>query len=148
MKIPIPVTTDSLCPGRGVYLGLVRASDVANLGEHSLKELDDGLKALAPVLVPRGVGAPIFGVFTQCRDDMIALLDKVSLRRDPVPPESESEVHLAAFRNPNRGRYLRLEDARQGRLGLIPERDAIYTLYFETFLQLVHFRGIDLEALG
>ncbi|KAI5837742.1 hypothetical protein DFP73DRAFT_588824 [Morchella snyderi] len=131
--------------GRGVYLGLVRAGDVANLGEHSLKELDDGLKALAQYLVPRGAEAPQNSAFTKCRDDMIALLDKVSLRRDPVP--AEAQVHSAAFRNPNRGRYLRLEDARQGRLGLIAKHDVTHTLYFETFLQLVHFRGIDLEAL-
>ncbi|KAI5837743.1 hypothetical protein DFP73DRAFT_285988 [Morchella snyderi] len=135
--------------GRGVHLGLVRAGDVADLGEPALKELDDGLKAIALHLVPRGVGAPsgthIEGPFPRARQEVIALLNKVSLRFDPVP--AQATPHFNAFRNPVRGRFLRMADARQGHQGLTPEGFRPNALYFETFLQLVQFRGIDLEAL-
>ncbi|KAI5837741.1 hypothetical protein DFP73DRAFT_567278 [Morchella snyderi] len=132
--------------GRGVYLGLVRAGDVADLNEHALKELDDGLKTLALHFVPRGVGAPRGGTFGRGADDMIALLNRVSLRPDPMPGVA-AEDYFSQFRNPLRGRYLRLGDARQGQFGRIPEAYQPHALYFETFLQLVLFRGIDLDAL-
>ncbi|KAI5837738.1 hypothetical protein DFP73DRAFT_600731 [Morchella snyderi] len=136
--------------GRGVYLGLVRAGDVADLSGHALKELDDGLKVIVLHLVPRGAGAPSFrsllAPFPRVREEMIALLSKVSLRVGPLP-DSNTTSHYVNFRNPARGRNLRLDDARLGELGDIDESHKGNALYFETFLQLVHFRGIDPEAL-
>ncbi|KAI5837739.1 hypothetical protein DFP73DRAFT_285970 [Morchella snyderi] len=135
--------------GRGVYLGLVRAGDVADLSDRALMELDDGLKAITMHLVPRSAGAPP-GSSTEAplpwtRKELLALLDKVSLRVNPVPEPGVD--HFAAFRNTARGRDFRLEDARQGLVGNIPKAHKANLLYFETFVQLVRFRGIDLEAL-
>lgn len=75
---------------------------------------------------------------------MIALLNKVALPVDPMP--GEWNVHTPAFRDPSRGRYLRLGDARRAHLGRIKEEKE-NALYYETFFQLLQFRGIDVEAL-
>ncbi|KAH0604120.1 uncharacterized protein H6S33_007151 [Morchella sextelata] len=135
--------------GRGVYLGLVSAGDVANLGEHALKDLDDGLRAIVLHLVPRRAGAPAgtlqSGPFQRARDEMIALLNKVSLRVDPLP--GAAAPHFASFRNIARGRHLRLADARQGLFAFLSDASRGHALYYETFLQLVQFRGIDIDAL-
>ncbi|RPB07021.1 hypothetical protein P167DRAFT_579736 [Morchella conica CCBAS932] len=141
---PLPVHGPNTA-GHRIYLGLVRATDVAALGMHALKELDDGLKAIAHCLVPRAYGAPESGVFTQAAADMVALLNRVSLRPEPLP--GLPAAHAAEFRNSNRGRYLRLWDARQRQFTFIPEENRRHVLYFETFLQLLLFRGIDAEAL-
>ncbi|KAI5837740.1 hypothetical protein DFP73DRAFT_635981 [Morchella snyderi] len=135
--------------GRGVFLGLVRAGDAAALNDGALRELDEGLKAIALHLVPRATGAPggwpKEGPFPRARTELIALLNKVSLRADPVP--GDSEEHFAAFTNPARGRDFRLDDARQGQLGSIPSENRANALWFETFVQLVRFRGLDLDLL-
>lgn len=65
-----------------MYLGLVRAGDVLQLGDRMLKELDDGLRAIAVRFFPRGVNVDRF---TEERQAMVALLNKVSLRQDAVP---------------------------------------------------------------
>ncbi|KAI5837736.1 hypothetical protein DFP73DRAFT_285873 [Morchella snyderi] len=134
--------------GRGVYLGLLRAGDLGGLSDRALNELDDGLKAIARRVVPRVAGAPPVGTFPRAKADMIALLNKVSLRTDPVPGVAPGVDHFAAFRDPKRGRNFRLNDARQLQFGLIPEGDRSCLMYFETFVQLVQFRGIDVEELA
>ncbi|KAI5839116.1 hypothetical protein DFP73DRAFT_221923 [Morchella snyderi] len=131
--------------GRGVHLGLVLAGDVANLDGNALKQLDDGLKAIAQRLVPRERGALESGVFTQTADDMAALLIKVSLRCDQLP--GSATAHGAAFRNHRRGRHLRLEDARQRAFAWASVTDRRLLMFFETFFQMLLFRGIDVEAL-
>lgn len=95
--------------------------------------------------MPRGTGAPVTGTFTQATEEINRLLNKVALRVDPVP--GGWDAYVLAFRNPNRGRYLRLGDARQAHLGKTPEGDRKNALYYETFFQLLQFRGIDVEAL-
>ncbi|KAI5837735.1 hypothetical protein DFP73DRAFT_285885 [Morchella snyderi] len=136
--------------GRGVYLGLLRARDLDALSDRALNELDDGLKAIALHLVPRGTAAPSanseHAPLPRLGREMVALLNKLSLKVDPVP--GFWTVHFEAFRDPARGRDLRLDDARQGVFGMIEKKYRANMLYFETFLQLVHFRGIDLEALA
>ncbi|KAI5837737.1 hypothetical protein DFP73DRAFT_567270 [Morchella snyderi] len=135
--------------GRGVYLGLLRAGDLAALSERALNELDDGLKAIALNLVPRAAGAPpatsTDSPLSRTKQEMIALLNKVSLRIGPVP--GGSVEHFAAFRDPARGRNFRLEDARLGQFGLLTEGPRMSLMYFETFLQLLQARGIDVDAL-
>ncbi|RPB16230.1 hypothetical protein P167DRAFT_602856 [Morchella conica CCBAS932] len=142
---PRPPADPQYCNFRGVYLGLVHAGDVADLSARAGKELDDGLKAIAQRLVPRGTGAPVTGTFPQATEEINRLLNKVALRVDPVP--GGWDAHVPAFRNPNTGRYLRLGDARQAHLGKTPEGDRKNALYYETFFQLLQFRGIDVEAL-
>ncbi|RPB16231.1 hypothetical protein P167DRAFT_570935 [Morchella conica CCBAS932] len=127
--------------GGGVYLGLVRAGDVVQLGVRMQKELDDGLRAIAVRMFPRGGNADRF---TEERQAMVELLNKVSLRQDVVPVVGED--YFARYHDPNRGRYQRAAGARYGYMGRMPE-SRINAFYYETFLQLVLFRGIDLEAL-
>ncbi|KAI5837744.1 hypothetical protein DFP73DRAFT_588825 [Morchella snyderi] len=126
-------TVDPSPAPRGVSLGLVRAVDVADLSQHALRQLDYGLKAIAQYLVPRGAGAPISSSFTRYSNDMIALLNKVSLWANAVPGESAD--HSATFRSIDRRWYLRLADARQGRFGKITDGHATYALDLEMFLQ-------------
>ncbi|KAI5836787.1 hypothetical protein DFP73DRAFT_589454 [Morchella snyderi] len=127
--------------GGGVYLGLVRAGDVVQLGERMQKELDDGLREIAVRLFPR-TGGP--RRFTEERQAMVALLDKVSLRQDAVPVTSED--YFARYDDPRRGRYQRAAGARYGYMNRMTE-SRLNAFYYETFLQLVLFRGIDLEEL-
>ncbi|KAI5839126.1 hypothetical protein DFP73DRAFT_562479 [Morchella snyderi] len=133
----------------GVYLGLVRATDVLALGERARKDLEDGLKLIVQHLVPRGPGTALTttprDLLTKCSSDMAALLDKVSLRADPLPVDGEP--NFEAFMNTGRGRYRRLGDARQGYLGVLSVGARRNSAHFETLLQLVLFFGIDVEAL-
>lgn len=124
-----------------MYLGLVRAGDVVQLGVRMQKELDDGLRAIAVRMFPRGGKADRF---TEERQAMVELLNKVSLRQDVVPVVGED--YFARYYDPNRGRYQRAAGARYGYMGRMPE-SRINAFYYETFLQLVLLRGIDLEAL-
>lgn len=124
-----------------MYLGLVRAGDVLQLGDRMLKELDDGLRAIAVRLFPRGVSVIRF---TEEGKAMVALLNKVSLRQDVVPVVGED--YCARYRDPQRGRYERAAGGRYSYLNKMPE-SRLNAFYYETFLQLVLFRGIDLEAL-
>ncbi|KAI5839406.1 hypothetical protein DFP73DRAFT_530113 [Morchella snyderi] len=129
----------------GVYLGLVRAGDVARLGESMLKELDDGLRVIAKRLFPRRDGITSSGVSAE-RQAVIALLNKVSLRQDLVPATSIN--YFADFHDKHRGMYQRAAGARYGYMKQTVEDRTINFIYYETFLQLVLFRGIDLDALS
>ncbi|KAI5837747.1 hypothetical protein DFP73DRAFT_588828 [Morchella snyderi] len=124
-----------------LHLGLVRAGDVARLGVRARQELDDGLRSIARTMFPRGTA----GDFTAGRQAMMALLGNVSLRHDVFPQASESYFLLC--RDSKRGRYQRASDARHGYLSKIEESVRANALYYETFLQLTLFQGIDLEQL-
>ncbi|KAI5839407.1 hypothetical protein DFP73DRAFT_587556 [Morchella snyderi] len=127
----------------GVYLGLVRAGDVAQLGDSMQKELDDGLRAIGIRLFPRGDDGR-GSTLDRAREAMITLLQKVSLRQDAVPVAGEN--YWASYHDPHRGRYQRLAGVRYGYWNRIPE-PRLNAYYIETFLQLALFRGIDLDEL-
>lgn len=125
-----------------MYLGLVRAGDVVQLSERMLKELDDGLRAIAARVFPR-TGSP--NGLKEEGEAMLSLLEKVSLRHDAIPVQV-TEDYFNRYRDLRLGRYQRAVSARYGYMSSMTGLKT-NACYYETFLQLVLFRGIDLEEV-
>lgn len=146
MSIKLTITL-----ARGLCLGAVFADDLGKLAPSALKLLDDGLRDIADRLVPRNSAQASEYHNNRFPGELDNLLNRVGLRKGAPSNGNDLQARWDAFIDPRNDRNWRLEN------GLVQSRTWSFQndagarqkpghLAFETYYQLVKFRGIDLNA--
>lgn len=138
---------------RGLCLGAVFADDVGKLAPPVLRLLDDGLREIGRKLIPHNRAQTSEYHNNQFPGELEYLLNRVGLRKGMPFHGNDLQNRWDLFLDPKSDRNWRLEN------GLMSCRvwsflnDTSPTakpghLTFETYYQLVKFRGIDLNDPG